>query len=439
MRTCSEPLLSKDVIDRFGRHLEGKGSADWRQRLLGYLSSLQAHRPDLPLEERVRSWLQSELQMPRRTRDRICGVRTFLNFCGWSALTQELASARSGMALARALAMPGATWAEAIQSAKKTGFESGLSQWLEAYLHHRAGRQMQTTQWFYEFKRLDRIARIHQVGSPEELTASLVEMFLAENHPSPRTRNARLSKLRIWQRFLQSRGGHLSLGPGLAVKEGRFRPHLYTLCEVGRILQALRLRGASRRKFRWLGIETIVFLLYACAMRLREPLRLRLRDVDLERATLFLECTKFYKQRHVPLGKGAERRLAAYVQARREAFPDRTGSDEPFFLTDRGVGFCNSSLGREFATIIDELQIVSRGTRRPRMHDLRHSLAVHRLYQWYAEGADVQNKLPLLSAYLGHDRLHHTEVYLHLTEDLIRQAGRSFQHAFEQVVGRVDR
>lgn len=69
------------------------------------------------------------------------------------------------------------------------------------------------------------------------------------------------------------------------------------------------------------------------------------------------------------------------------------------------------------------------------MHDLRHTLAVHRLYQWYAEGVDVQNKLPLLSAYLGHDRLEHTEVYLHLTEDLIRQAGRGFQASFEEIVG----
>ena len=89
----------------------------------------------------------------------------------------------------------------------------------------------------------------------------------------------------------------------------------------------------------------------------------------------------------------------------------------------------------EFARVIKELQITSRGSRRPRLHDLRHTLAVHRLYKWYAEGCDVQNKLPLLSAYLGHDRLHHTEVYLHLTEDLIRQAGQNFQRSFEQVVG----
>lgn len=376
---------------------------------------------------------------PRRTAERICGLKIFLDFTGETELAPELATVRSTKALARALAVPGVTWAEAVFSVRKTRFESGLSSWLEAYLQYHASLHMQTRGWFYEFKRLDRLAQTHGVKTPEEITASLVEKFLAEDYPAPRTRNARLGKLRTWQRFLLSRGVRFNLGPVLAVKEVSFRPHLYTLCEIGRILESFRLRGENRRTFRWLGMETIVFLLYACAMRLGEPLRLRIRDVDLQGATLFLACTKFYKQRHLPLGKEATRRLKAYSRARQQEFPDLNNPDAPFFLTDRSVGFCGSSIRREFSKVIDELPVVSRGTRRPRLHDLRHSLAVHRLYQWYAEGADVQNKLPLLSAYMGHDRIQHTEVYLHLTEDLIRQAGRSFQAAFEQIVGRVPR
>ena len=39
----------------------------------------------------------------------------------------------------------------------------------------------------------------------------------------------------------------------------------------------------------------------------------------------------------------------------------------------------------------------------PRLHDLRHTFAVHRLTAWYKEGADVQRLLPVLSVYLGHD------------------------------------
>lgn len=41
----------------------------------------------------------------------------------------------------------------------------------------------------------------------------------------------------------------------------------------------------------------------------------------------------------------------------------------------------------------------------PRLHDLRHSFAVHRLMSWYQENADVQQLLPILSVYMGHTYL----------------------------------
>ncbi len=262
----------------------------------------------------------------------------------------------------------------------------------------------------------------------------MVEEFLAGSQS--RTRNARLSKLRALAKFLAPRGARLELPGWLTAPELPFRPHLYTLREVGSLLQSMRERGHSRRAFHWLGLETIVFLLYACGMRRREPLGLRLQDVNLVERALFLHHTKFYKQRWVPLGGGAVRRLVYYLEQRQRAFPGRDGDTEPVFLNDNGRPFGSSVLEVAFLRVRRDLCLQSRGTRpEPRLHDLRHSLAVHRLYQWYAEGADVQNKLPLLSAYLGHDRLQHTEVYLNLTEDLIRQAGRNFQASFEQIVG----
>lgn len=45
------------MLEGFGRHLEGQGSAGWRRRVLGYLSHLREYRPDLAFEERIRSWI----------------------------------------------------------------------------------------------------------------------------------------------------------------------------------------------------------------------------------------------------------------------------------------------------------------------------------------------------------------------------------------------
>jgi site-specific recombinase XerD len=57
----------------------------------------------------------------------------------------------------------------------------------------------------------------------------------------------------------------------------------------------------------------------------------------------------------------------------------------------------------------------------------RHAFAVHRLTDWYRQGADVQRLIYHLSIYLGHSRLAHTQVYLTMTPELLQQAGTLFE------------
>jgi integrase/recombinase XerD len=75
------------------------------------------------------------------------------------------------------------------------------------------------------------------------------------------------------------------------------------------------------------------------------------------------------------------------------------------------------------------------GRYQPRLHDLRHTFAVHRLTAWYRQGADVQRLIYHLSIYLGHARLSHTQVYLTMTPELLQRAGT----LFEQYARREDR
>jgi integrase/recombinase XerD len=63
----------------------------------------------------------------------------------------------------------------------------------------------------------------------------------------------------------------------------------------------------------------------------------------------------------------------------------------------------------------------------PRLHDLRHTFAVHRLTSWYRQGADVQRLLQHLSVYLGHVRIRHTQIYLSMTPELLQVAGQRFE------------
>jgi integrase len=48
----------------------------------------------------------------------------------------------------------------------------------------------------------------------------------------------------------------------------------------------------------------------------------------------------------------------------------------------------------------------------PRVHDLRHTFAVHALLRWYRDGVDVQAKLPALATVMGHVSIASTAYYL---------------------------
>ena len=67
----------------------------------------------------------------------------------------------------------------------------------------------------------------------------------------------------------------------------------------------------------------------------------------------------------------------------------------------------------------------------PRLHDLRHTFAVHRLTEWYRQGANAEHLILGLSTYLGHVDLHSTQHYLTMTPELLAQANRRFERYVE--------
>ena len=63
----------------------------------------------------------------------------------------------------------------------------------------------------------------------------------------------------------------------------------------------------------------------------------------------------------------------------------------------------------------------------PRVHDLRHSMVVNRILQWYRSGVNPQDKLRFLSTYMGHRDINSTLVYITVTQDLLQEASERFR------------
>lgn len=267
-------------------------------------------------------------------------------------------------------------------------------------------------------------------GAVSALTTDQVRAYLQHGEVSPQTLAKRHRTLRGFYRYLSTRRGiHLPAMPP-APKEGTttFVPHIYSHEELARLLAAAP--AASRRRGALLDeptLRTVLLLLYGAGLRLGEAIRLDVADVDLEQALLTVRQTKFYKMRLVPLGKDLTRVLIEY---RRSA--DRQlarGADRPFFRMRNGERIGKSTIQRTFS-LLRTMAHVSRpgGARRqPRMHDLRHTAAVHRLIAWYRRGADLQYLLPRLATYLGHKDLSGTQHYLTLTPPLLREASKRFE------------
>jgi hypothetical protein len=57
---------------------------------------------------------------------------------------------------------------------------------------------------------------------------------------------------------------------------------------------------------------------------------------------------------------------------------------------------------------------------------------VDRLTSWYRQGANVQRLLHLLSVYLGHVHIRHTQVYLSMTPELLQEANKRFENYAEE-------
>ena len=156
-------------------------------------------------------------------------------------------------------------------------------------------------------------------------------------------------------------------------------------------------------------------LLYGCGLRISEALHLRIRDVDGAQGLLTIRDTKFRKDRLVPVAPSLTRRLQDYEQ---RIFATRA-PDAFFFQAPDGGAWSSRVWYDIFRHALSQCDIAHRGRGQgPRIHDLRHTFACHRLAQWLRDGMAVDLALPILSTYLGHESVYQTQRYLHLFPQL---------------------
>ena len=213
----------------------------------------------------------------------------------------------------------------------------------------------------------------------------------------------------------------------LAGPSERVTPYLYSPEEIAALVQAA---GTLGRPLQAATYQALISLLAVTGLRAGEAIRLARADVGLDTGLLTIVNTKFGKSRLVPLHPDTAGMLRRYA-ARRDELCPRPGSDA-FFLSSTGSPLLISSIDATFARLLGMAGItVPAGHARPRVHDLRHSMAVNTLLDWYRSGADVRARMPSLSTWLGHGDPASTFWYLHATPELLSLAAGMLQDSQE--------
>jgi integrase/recombinase XerD len=214
-------------------------------------------------------------------------------------------------------------------------------------------------------------------------------------------------------------------------------PYLYTMQDLRRLLAATAILRTPRTPWRPSQFRVLLLLLYGTGLRISEALSLTLRDVKLNERLIAVRKTKFYKERIVPFGPKLAQELAAFERCRRRQQSKFAGEDSPFFATGWGTRWGRSHVEHLFRRVCIEAGVEGKeGARwRPRIHDLRHTAAQHRVEAWYRDGKNVQRMLPQLAIYLGHRDIGSVQRYLHMTPALLHEASRRFER-YAQGLGR---
>jgi integrase/recombinase XerD len=176
----------------------------------------------------------------------------------------------------------------------------------------------------------------------------------------------------------------------------RRQPVIFTDGDIARLVQAARTLNPPLRAA---TLEAMLGLIAVTGMRVGEAIGLDRTDADLGDGLLTIRGTKSGRDRLVPLHPTAAGALAGYARRRDQLCPDPATTR--FFISSVGTPVHERLADQAFAQLTGSLGLRADG-RRPRIHDLRHTFAVRQLLAWHRDGADVNAKMPVLSAYLGH-------------------------------------
>jgi integrase/recombinase XerD len=317
----------------------------------------------------------------------------------------------------------------------KIQYHSPLSELMGQFIDEKQAYGYQYKRESQEILKLDRF--LCQIGLHSiELPRDIVDQWTAKrDYEKPSNQRLRIIRIRQFALYLCRQGidAYVPESTKASIKGTYFIPYIFSQQQINNILQAAdQTPPDSRSPIRHLVMPEVFRLLYCCGMRVSEVVRLKFSDVNLTDGILTILKTKFNKDRLVPLAPTMTVRLRRYA-----SILGRGDASSIFFPKFDGTPYNKETVYCFFRQLLWKCNIPHGGRGKgPRLHDLRHSFAVHRLESWYRQGADLGVKLPLLATYMGHKNLVSTQWYLRLTPEIFPNIVKQLEQFAGHVIPR---
>ncbi|WP_028986832.1 tyrosine-type recombinase/integrase [Thermicanus aegyptius] len=266
-------------------------------------------------------------------------------------------------------------------------------------------------------KRFDRFT-LEKYPDATALTKEIVlDWCSKKTYEAQANQCSRASIIRQFGKYLDSIGVKAYILPkGYYPTEDPYMPYIYTADELTRFFaETDKCRYCCECPYRHLIMPVFFRMIYMCGLRVSEARLLKVADVDLENGILTIHHSKKDNSRLVPMSVSLTERCRHYSQM----VHPYSKAEEYYFPALNGKPMTIQNVYKNFRRFLWRAGISHGGRGKgPRIHDFRHTYAVHSLKKWSEQEKDLTVYLPVLKTYMGHDSFEETAYYLRLTADV---------------------
>ncbi len=307
-------------------------------------------------------------------------------------------------------------------------FKSSLALLLEEYIVYRCSLGYTESNLRPQLYTFDQYACDKKAGLDDLMPAFFLD-FKKSLKEKPQKFNAILLAMRGFFNYLVRRQ-IIDENPVIDIcsyKPNAFIPFVFSPDQIDKLLGTIR--SAIRKDpicfFKDYSVYMAILLLARCGMRISEPLRLKPDHYRSSEGTIYIEKTKFSKDRLIAVPEAVISEMSNYLAMRKAFVQDQT----PYLLPGQnGHTLSTQRIYKAFSKAVKDIGIDQKRQTiadttfgNPTPHSLRHSFAVNTMKKIKQQGKSPQNALPILAVYLGHCKYRYTAVYLKVVDAEHRQ------------------